>query len=350
MKIIFCDSTLNKEDISSDIRLDYVFMPSIKRGDLITLINCYNDVEEIIIVDGVFDQAPSITHKEILYVISKNIKVVGISSMGALRAAELYKYGMIGSGEIFKSYLDGKINSDEEVAVSFIKKNGKIYKTVPLVNIRKTLEVYKLNNVIYKNAEKIFYKQRSWGKLKKELSQEEYGLLKSYYIDQKKQDVINYLQTGNQFKCDLTDIKYYNHQSIYILNEIAKFDGKGVLGFIIKIIKHKYSYNSYNSKKVDDLIIFISKFIGISEDYARVIQFYLLKVNEIHINNQNISQFKKLVLKELNIMNKENLLYYLDNMRINKIHLEDIFVNLYKLYKILIKECYSKTSSLLTMF
>jgi hypothetical protein len=48
---------------------------------------------------------------------SSGAHVFGAASMGALRAAELHSFGMVGFGEIFQWYRDGKIIADDEVAV-----------------------------------------------------------------------------------------------------------------------------------------------------------------------------------------------------------------------------------------
>jgi hypothetical protein len=69
------------------------------------------------IIDGFFGNAPSVWHKEILYAISEGVEVVGAASMGALRAAELYPYGMVGIGRIFRLFRMGLWTDDDEVAV-----------------------------------------------------------------------------------------------------------------------------------------------------------------------------------------------------------------------------------------
>lgn len=69
------------------------------------------------IVDGLFGNAPSVWHKEILYAISAGVEVVGAGSMGALRAAELSGFGMIGIGRIFRLFRSGLWSDDDEVAV-----------------------------------------------------------------------------------------------------------------------------------------------------------------------------------------------------------------------------------------
>lgn len=73
--------------------------------------------EAIAIVDGYFASVPSVWHKEILWALDRGISVFGASSMGALRAAELADFGMVGIGRIFRDYRDGRLHDDDEVAV-----------------------------------------------------------------------------------------------------------------------------------------------------------------------------------------------------------------------------------------
>jgi len=60
-----------------------------------------------------------VAHKEILDVLKKGVTVVGGSSMGALRAAELDAFGMVGAGRIYECYRSGRIEADDEVAVTY---------------------------------------------------------------------------------------------------------------------------------------------------------------------------------------------------------------------------------------
>ena len=69
------------------------------------------------LIDGFFETAPSVWHKEILYLLSRGISVYGAASMGALRAAECAEFGMIGVGGIFQDYVAGRRESDADVAV-----------------------------------------------------------------------------------------------------------------------------------------------------------------------------------------------------------------------------------------
>jgi hypothetical protein len=94
----------------------------------------------IAIVDGVFATAPSIWHKEILLAIDDGITVVGASSMGALRAAELAPFGMIGIGRIFDAYRDGVYTDDDEVALLHgPAESGYREMSEAMVNIRATV-------------------------------------------------------------------------------------------------------------------------------------------------------------------------------------------------------------------
>jgi len=71
----------------------------------------------IALVDGVFATTPAVWHKEILLALERGVAVFGASSMGALRAAELAPFGMVGIGEIFEGYRDGTCTDDDEVAL-----------------------------------------------------------------------------------------------------------------------------------------------------------------------------------------------------------------------------------------
>jgi hypothetical protein len=93
-------------------------LPPIRQGDLSTVVERANP-RGVLIVDGEFGQSLSVWHKEILHALHLGIRVVGASSMGALRAAELDRYGMEGVGEIYAYYRDGRLTSDADVALLF---------------------------------------------------------------------------------------------------------------------------------------------------------------------------------------------------------------------------------------
>lgn len=149
--------------------LDAEYMPPVKRGDIDKLLNERNDIEIIGIIDGVFHQSPAVSHKEILRALNEDITVVGGSSMGALRACELYPYGMIGIGNIFEDYKNGIIESDDDVAVSLNPETLE-QMSESLINIRYNLhDAYNDNiideeelNELLKIAKDTYYPKRSF--------------------------------------------------------------------------------------------------------------------------------------------------------------------------------------------
>ena len=95
---------------------------------------------KLCLIDGFFDSRPAPWHKEILALMARGTIVFGASSMGALRAAELEAFGMIGVGAIFEAYADGRLTGDDEVAL--IHATAELDwapLSVPMVELRATL-------------------------------------------------------------------------------------------------------------------------------------------------------------------------------------------------------------------
>ena len=114
---VFLGPSLPVEDARK--RLDAVYLPPVAMGDLYRLVETQARPGDLIgIVDGVFERVPAVWHKEILYALSRGVHVFGASSMGALRAAELHPFGMVGVGRIFEAYRDETLTDDDEVAVA----------------------------------------------------------------------------------------------------------------------------------------------------------------------------------------------------------------------------------------
>lgn len=106
--------------------------PPIRRGDLAVL---PRQVHTVGIVDGEFDQSLAVAPREILDLLRRGVDVIGASSMGALRAAELHECGMRGVGRIFEMYRDERVEADDEVAIVFDPETLRPL-TEPLVNVR----------------------------------------------------------------------------------------------------------------------------------------------------------------------------------------------------------------------
>ncbi|HTK06058.1 MAG TPA: TfuA-like protein [Ktedonobacteraceae bacterium] len=98
------------------------------------------------IIDGVFAQNLSISTKEILQILEKDVTVLGASSMGALRAAELHAFGMKGIGKVFALYASGRVDADDEVALIHDEDGRQL--SEPMVNIRFALQEVRVANMI----------------------------------------------------------------------------------------------------------------------------------------------------------------------------------------------------------
>jgi hypothetical protein len=100
--------------------------------------------DAILLVDGQFLANLSVWHRELTFCLTRGIKVCGAASMGALRAADLWRQGMIGYGKIFELYRHGITEDDAEVALLYSQgPNGLYYQhSVPQINLRVTLGYY----------------------------------------------------------------------------------------------------------------------------------------------------------------------------------------------------------------
>jgi hypothetical protein len=96
--------------------LPAVYRPPAAQGAIISAVQRYRP-SAILLIDGVFQGEPAVRHKEILWAMSRGIPVLGASSMGALRAAEVWRQGMIGVGLIFRWYRRYALLPDDAVAV-----------------------------------------------------------------------------------------------------------------------------------------------------------------------------------------------------------------------------------------
>lgn len=125
--VVFLGPSMAVED-ARDI-LDAEYRPPIQRGDLGTM-----PAGMLVgVIDGIFQHSAAVSPREIHRAVERGVRILGSSSMGALRALEIE--GMTGVGHIFEMYRDGLIISDDEVALAFDPESHRAV-TVPLVNIR----------------------------------------------------------------------------------------------------------------------------------------------------------------------------------------------------------------------
>jgi hypothetical protein len=73
----------------------------------------------VVLIDGYLRRDFPTWHKELCYIMVDGCRFIGASSIGALRAAELWRYGAIGIGTIFEAYRDGKTEDEAWVMLEF---------------------------------------------------------------------------------------------------------------------------------------------------------------------------------------------------------------------------------------
>ena len=148
---------------------DAAFRPPVSQGDVTRAVMA--GARAIGIVDGYFERVPAVWHKEILWAMTRGTHVFGAASMGALRAAELHAFGMVGVGEVFAAFRDGRLEDDDEVTVAHGPAEiGHLAASVAMVDIRATLEAASAAGVITQAthdglidlAKQTFYPERSY--------------------------------------------------------------------------------------------------------------------------------------------------------------------------------------------
>lgn len=188
-------------------------LPPAVLGDVYALAR-RGDVDRIGLIDGRFESTPAVWHKELHYALAQGIRVFGASSMGALRAAELYPCGMEGVGAVFADYRDGVLQDDDEVAlVHGPAQTGYASISVAMVNLRHALAAAREAGLLDADAatailvqlKTSYYAARTWAAV--EAAAQSLGVaavpelmrfLKSPERDLKRRDAIELLQRLGQ--------------------------------------------------------------------------------------------------------------------------------------------------------
>lgn len=168
--VVFAGPTIPSQEIRAIV--DVVCLPPVAHGDVYRV--SLERPRAIGIIDGYFEQQPAVWHKEILWALSEGIQVFGSASMGALRAAELAPFGMVGVGSIFEAYRDGLLEDDDEVAVVHgSEETGYRAGSDAMVNIRATVERARSSGVLdsesaaamLRIARSLFYAERTYARV-----------------------------------------------------------------------------------------------------------------------------------------------------------------------------------------
>jgi hypothetical protein len=165
--IVFVGPSLARDEARAE--LDATYLPPASQGDV------YLAARErpwaIGLIDGYFKQVPAVWHKEILWAMAQGVHVFGAASMGALRAAELNTFGMVGVGRIYVDFAQGRLEDDDEVAIAHADAELD-YRTLSdaMVNIRASLTAARdagvidveLTTTLIALAKQTFYPRRSY--------------------------------------------------------------------------------------------------------------------------------------------------------------------------------------------
>jgi hypothetical protein len=200
-----------------------VWLTPVRQSDIYRIVTLL-DPDAIGIIDGYFQWVPAVWHKEILWALARGIHVFGAASMGALRAAELARYGMRGVGRIFDAYVNGVLEpfeepfeDDDEVAVVHGPADyGFLAASDAMVNIRVSLIEAARQGVIDQRtcqrlaaiAKALFYPERTYERVLREgrgagVAAAQLGALEAWLpsgrVDQKRADAIEMIDVMNKF-------------------------------------------------------------------------------------------------------------------------------------------------------
>lgn len=163
------------------------------------------------LVDGYFETQPSVWHKEILWALARGIHVFGAASLGALRAAELAPFGMVGVGAVFRDFRRGRLRDDDEVAVLHAPRELQYEPmTEAMVDMRATIAAARRAKVVsaksaadvLREAKSLFFKDRTWERALRALPQRERARLAAWLpanrVEQKRRDARSLIRALNR--------------------------------------------------------------------------------------------------------------------------------------------------------
>jgi hypothetical protein len=212
--VIFLGPSLDRQTAESLVGAR--ILPPAKRGDITRA--AASGARIITLIDGVFFQDNAVGHREILSALTQGVRVIGSSSMGALRAAELDVLGMEGVGTVYALYRDGVLVSDDEVALVYDPETGTAL-SEPLINIRCTLKKaeeggvigHESASVILAIAITLYFPDRAWDRIFEEAGsrlpageiRKLADFVSRHAVDQKRDDALAALERTRQLAADL---------------------------------------------------------------------------------------------------------------------------------------------------
>ena len=290
---------------------DAVYHPPIRCGDLLRLKRL--SPQHAIIIDGFYETTPSVWHKEILFVMELGVHVWGAASIGALRAAELYQFGMHGLGKVFNAFKDGLLTDDDEVAVLHQDLTGNFCAiNDAMVNIRETCDelerIFLISSqekeLLIQFCKKQFYPYRS---LRKAIFQfgssqiERYDVVMAWLstyglIDIKRLDAIDALEQVKKYEGNIHESTQYTTPKTYYFNEIKTYaeltpfeTDSSLLPSIERELKQLYATDKITYALIAE-IAFFSKKMSLFLNLKSSADIHLLREYIEHHNLYDLSQ------------------------------------------------------------
>lgn len=144
--LVFLGPTLHLAE--AEATLDAIYLRPAAQGDVLLAAHAFRP-RAMVLIDGQFEDRPAVRHKEILWAMAQGIVMIGAASMGALRAAELCDFGMIGVGLIYRWYRRWRLAPDDAVAVhSGPSELGFLPLTDSLIDLQRTFSSLMRRNLI----------------------------------------------------------------------------------------------------------------------------------------------------------------------------------------------------------
>ncbi|MEO0979581.1 MAG: TfuA-like protein [Pseudomonadota bacterium] len=206
--IVFAGPTVDATDFPEDLQAHLCGPAS--QGDMVRAVQ-QNGPCVIALIDGLFQGVPAVRHKEILWAMAQGAIVFGAASMGALRAAELWRCGMHGRGLIYRWLRRFPLLPDDAVAVLHAPPElGAGSLTEALVDLRQAIKharrrgrvTAEAAQTLLQKAHDLHYTERTVTNIAEGLPQRERAdviasMLRSH-SSQKKRDAMNLLKELRQ--------------------------------------------------------------------------------------------------------------------------------------------------------
>ncbi|MBN2439442.1 MAG: hypothetical protein JXL20_12685 [Deltaproteobacteria bacterium] len=203
--VIFCGPTLSHPEAGRIMHA--VCLPPVKQGDVVSAFYRFRP-QVIGIIDGMTYPEVSVWHKDILFALERGVAVYGAGAVGAVRAVELEKAGMVGIGAVYRKLKEMEVFAEDEVLSECAEsKEGWIRLSEPLVNLRATFESARDRGVIRQDecaglitaAGEVFFRERTLEAIFERASRKGLGAdviqriadySRDHYVDVQKQDAI----------------------------------------------------------------------------------------------------------------------------------------------------------------